>query len=168
MKQSFLFLVMFSIGIFSFACKKKESTITTTNPSSSTSTSTSGTTTGAPVTTYSFSWTENAGAVIVADSAFWTTGNWGTGVRAYKGGMTNFFEINWSGANNTSVGTKTMNPANFDFTFLKENATYVIATSQTLSITGFSSNLLSGNGNVAVTGGTITNLNFQFANLPKR
>ncbi len=168
MKKSIILSALISIGIISFACKKKESTTTTASSNSSTSTTTGGTTTGAPVTTYSFSWTENGGAVNVADSAFWTTGNWGTGVRAYKGGMTNFFEINWSGANNTSIGTKTMNPANSDFTFLKGSATYVIANSQTLSITGFTTNLLSGNGNANVTGGSITNLSFQFSNLPKR
>jgi hypothetical protein len=168
MKKSIILSALISIGIITFACKKKEST--TTTAASSTSTSTSSTTTGAPppVTSYTFSWTENNGSVIVADSAFWTTGNWGTGVRAYKGGMTNFFEINWSGANNTSVGAKTMNASNSDFTFLKGNDTYVIATSQTISITGLSSNLLSGNGNIPVTGGTITTLNFQFMNLPKR
>ena len=47
-------------------------------------------------TTGSFTWTENGGAIITADSAFWTTGPWGTGIRAYKGVFpANFFEINW-------------------------------------------------------------------------
>jgi hypothetical protein len=35
----------------------------------------------------SFTWTENGGAVTTADSAFWTTCNGGTGIRAYKGAI---------------------------------------------------------------------------------
>jgi hypothetical protein len=118
--------------------------------------------------TGSFTWTENAGAVVTADSAFWTTGAWGTGIRAYKGaGMANFFEINWNTINNTSVGAKAL-PTPFGFTFLKGASSYTNPAAQSLSVTAFAGNLLSGNCTVAVTGGSITNLVCTFTNLPQK
>ena len=113
-----------------------------------------------------FTWQENGGVTITADSAFWTTGSWGTGVRAFKGGFVNFFEINWDMQNNTSVGSKALNIGGL--TFLKGSDTYNNTTVQSLNVTGFSGNKLSGNFNVAVTGGSITSLSGAFTRIPVR
>ncbi len=87
MKKSLLSLTVFLciIIVITSSCKKEDTDPDTTN--------------------VSFTWQEDGGAVITADSSFWTTGTWGTGIRAYKGGMVNFFEINWDVMDNTSVGT---------------------------------------------------------------
>jgi hypothetical protein len=116
----------------------------------------------------SFTWTENGGAVITADSAFWTTYNGGTGIRAYKGAnLANFFEINWAGNSNTAVGAKTLNTTG-DFTFVKLPIYYINPTNQTVNITAFANNKITGNATVAVTGGTITSLALTFTELPKK
>jgi hypothetical protein len=116
----------------------------------------------------SFTWTENGGAVITADSAFWTTYNGGTGIRAYKGAnLANFFEINWAGNSNTVVGAKTLNTTG-DFTFVKLPIYYINPTNQTLNLTSFSNNKVTGNATVTVTGGTITTLALTFTELPKK
>jgi hypothetical protein len=116
----------------------------------------------------SFTWKENGGAVITADSAFWTTYNGGTGIRAYKGAnLANFFEINWAGNSNTTVGAKTLNTTG-DFTFVKLPIYYINPTNQTLNITAFANNKITGNATVAVTGGTITTLVLTFTELPKK
>jgi hypothetical protein len=149
-----------------FSCKKKEETPQATNSNTTTTTggtTTGGSTTGAPG---SFTWTENGGPVITADSAYWTTYSTGTGIRASKGGFANYFEINWSGNNNTSVATKTL--AVGDVTFIKGSNTYGNATTQNLSITAFSNNQLSGGFSVAVTGGSITTLVGGFTSIIKK
>jgi hypothetical protein len=116
----------------------------------------------------SFTWTENGGAVITADSAFWTTYNGGTGIRAYKGAnLANFFEINWAGNSNTAVGAKTLNTTG-DFTFVKLPIYYINPTNQLLNISAFANNKITGNATVAVTGGTITTLALTFTELPKK
>jgi hypothetical protein len=115
----------------------------------------------------SFTWTENGGAVITADSAFWTTYNGGTGIRAYKGAnLANFFEINWAGNTNTAVGAKILNTTG-DFTFVKLPIYYINPTNQTLNISAFANNKITGNATVTVTGGTITTLALTFTELPK-
>ncbi|MFA6150793.1 MAG: hypothetical protein WC716_05700 [Chitinophagaceae bacterium] len=114
-----------------------------------------------------FVWKEDGGAEITADSAFWTSWSSGTGVRAYKGGMSNFFEINWDVANNTSVGTKALD-AGKGVTFLKGSATYTNAGSESMNITAFGSDKLSGNFTVTMTGGTIKEVTGTFTNIPKR
>lgn len=132
-----------------FSCKKKEATPEDTSTPTTTGSST--TTGGAG----SFMWQENGGAAISADSAFWTTGTWGTGVRAYKGGMNNFFEINWQGQNAITVGTQTLGA--FDGVTFKKGSTYFNGTSgQSISITASSTSTISGNFNAPVNGGTNT------------
>ncbi|MBP6455836.1 MAG: hypothetical protein KA275_03810 [Chitinophagaceae bacterium] len=154
-QNKFLKFITFSfICISLFSCSKKE-TITDiiTTPTDSSA---------------SFTWTENGGATIKADSAYWTTGAWGTGIRASKGsGVSNYFEINWATQNNTSVGSKTLTVGS-DFTFLQAGNTYTNPTDQLLNITGFSNDKLSGNCTVAVAGGTITTIVCTFSNLPKK
>ena len=159
MKKTTIKITLALTLLLPFACKKKD---TTPNPPSTTSTA-GGATTGAAG---SFTWTENGGAVQTADSAFWTTGTWGTGVRASKGGYTNYFEINWATQNNTSIAAKTI--AVGDFTFLQGSSTYTNSASQTLSVVGFSSNQLSGGFTVAVSGGTITTITGGFNAINKK
>jgi hypothetical protein len=133
------------------SCKKDEATA----PETSTTTS-------------SFTWKENAGALITADSAYWTTWNTGTGIRAYKGGMQNFFEINWTSANNTSIGAKGLITNNFDFTFLKGTESYDISSNQNLTITAYTNNKLSGSFTFAVKGGPISSIEATFSELAKK
>lgn len=92
----------------------------------------------------SFTWTEDGGTTITADSAIWTTGTWGTGIRAYKGGTVQYFEINWSTQNNTSSGAKTLD-AQMGFSYIKNGLLYVNRSAETLTVSGFSNNQLSGN-----------------------
>jgi len=68
-----------------------------------------------------FSWSENGGAIISADSVFGTSGAWGTGIRAYKGGYLNFFELN---LDNADTGDHVLSSSS---AFLKGNDTYPIA-----------------------------------------
>lgn len=136
-----------------FACKKKDDA----EPDNSTnSTTTTGGTTGTPVVAGSFTWTENGGPVNTADSAYWVNWSSGTGIRASKGGFANYFEINWGTANNTSVGTKSLSAG--DFTFIKGSTTYTNSSTQNLSVTAFSSNKLTGEFTVSVSGGTISTI----------
>jgi hypothetical protein len=111
-----------------------------------------------------FSWKENSGPIITADSSFWTTGAWGTGIRAYKNGFANFFEINWSGQNNTNSGSKALQDQ-AGLTFLKGNDTYTNTSSQVINITGFSDNKLSGNFTISVSGGSISTVEATFNNV---
>ena len=148
--------------ILVIGCKKKDST----SPEEESTPTTTGSTTGTPVAAGSFTWTENGGAVNSADSAFWTTGTWGTGVRASKGGFANYFEINWATQNNTSVGSKALTAGSF--TFLKGSATYTNAASENLSVTAFASNALTGGFTVSVSGGSITTIVGGFSALPNK
>lgn len=122
-----------------------------------------------PAASAGFTWQENGGTAIVADSAYWTTGSWGTGIRAFKGGMANFFEINWATQNNTAVGTKTLDPA-FGITFIKSSISYTGTAGQTLNVTEFANNLMSGNFTLPVraSGGATISVAATFASLPKR
>jgi hypothetical protein len=148
-----------------FSCKKKEATA----PDPASTSSTTGGTTGGTITAPAggFAWTENGGATINADSAYWTTWASGTGVRAYKGGMANYFEINWGTTqNNTAVGAKPL--ALSDLTFLKGSATYTNNATSNLNVTAFASNQLSGNFTVSVSGGSITNIIGTFNAIQKK
>jgi hypothetical protein len=144
-------LILAGIIVLFAACKKDDNTTTT------------------PITptTDGFTWKEDGGAEIKADSAFWTTWASGTGVRAYKGGMTNFFEINWSGANNTATGTYTLTSGG-GITFLKGADTYTNTAKEVLTITAFTADKLSGNFTTALSGGSVKNVSVTFTNLPKR
>jgi hypothetical protein len=137
------------------ACKKEEDKSSSTNQNPT-------------PTAATFEWQENGGPKLTADSAFWTTGAWGTGIRAYKGGMENFFEINWSGNNNSAIGAKVISSANYGFTFLKGGTSYSISTDQNLNITAVETNTITGNFNMNVTGGTISTISANFSALPKK
>ncbi len=108
-----------------------------------------------------FSWTEDGGTLLTADSAFWTSGSWGAGVRAYKGGFANFFELNLDNAN---TGSHTLSTSS---AFLKGNDTYAIS-SGSLVVSANASDKLSGNFEAKVSGGTIKTVKGNFANLKKK
>ena len=148
-----------------FSCKKKDASA----PATTSPTTTTGSTTGGTVIAPAggFAWSENGGATINADSAYWTTWSNGTGVRAFKGGYANYFEINWgTSQNNTAIGAKPL--ALSDLTFLKGASTYTNNATSNLNVTAFASNQLSGNFTVSVSGGTITSLVGAFNNLPNK
>ncbi len=119
-----------------------------------------------PVVQDGFRWKENGGSETIADSAYWTTGAWGTGIRAYKNGMSNYFEINWSTQNNTAIGSKTI--AINDFTFLQNSASYTNAAAGTLSISAFSNNKLSGSCTITVSGSSTKTIDATFGNIGKK
>lgn len=156
-----LTLVLLTTSLI-FSCKKKNET----PPENLNSTTTTGSS-PQPVSG-SFQWQENGGAIQIADSSFWTTGTWGTGVRAFKGGYANMFEINWATQNNTSAGTKTLSAANYGFSYIKATTTYTNSVDQSLNISAFNNNQLSGNFNVAVVGGTITAITGTFITINKK
>lgn len=144
---------MIALAILTFTACKKKTTTTAPAPNN--------------VVT-GFTWTENGGAVMTADSAYWVTGAWGTGIRAYKGtGFSNYFEINWATQNNTNTGAKTL-ASGGGFTFLQGADTYTNTADQTLNVTAFDTDKLSGNCTVTVSGGAITTLVCTFSNLPKQ
>lgn len=145
-----------------FSCAKDE------NPAPVSNSSGTPVTPPPPSSSGTFTWSEDGGAVITADSAFWVTGTWGTGIRVYKNGYDNFFEINWATQDNISVGTKILEVSNYGFTFIKGSSTYSCSTDQNLNITASASNKIDGNFNVPVTGGTITTISATFTGLPKQ
>ncbi len=151
MKSFLLLLSCFAVCLLFSACSEDEATAPTAKTASQ------------------FSWQENGGASTTADSAYWTTWSTGTGIRAYKGGMQNYFEINWASGNNTSAGSKALKTGIGDFTFLKGSASYDIASDQSLTITAFNNNTLSGSFTFTVSGGpTITTIQAAFTDLPKK
>lgn len=155
--KSLLVSLFLGTAILLFSCKKDDK-----EPEAEP------TPTPTPTVTTEFSWKENGGAKIVADSAYWTTGSWGTGIRAFKSGYDNFFEINWDTENNISTGTKVLSVTNYGFTFIKNSITYGIATNQNLSISSSSNDKISGNFTVNVTGGAITTIEGTFTSLSKK
>lgn len=159
MTSKLLIIACTTLLLAGTACKKKSST---TDPSPA---NTTGSTTSTQTAT-GFMWQENSGATITADSAFWTNGGWGAGIRAFKGGYANYFEINWSTPNDASSGTKTINSG--AFTFLKGAATYTNPASQTVTVSSISNNQMSGSFDVAVTGGSITSLTGTFTSISKK
>lgn len=151
--KGILYLSILFSSLFFISCNKEETEPEVTAPIVQ------------PPANGTFSWKENGGSVITADSAFWTTGGWGTGIRAYKGA--DFFEINWDTPNDNSVGAKVL-ATPYGFTFLKSPATYTCSNNETLNITASASNLISGNSSVQVNGGTITTIAIAFTDLPVR
>lgn len=149
------------------SCKKEGCTDSSASNYNEDAKKDNGSCTYLPVVQTGFTWKEDGGSEMLADSAFWTTGAWGTGIRAYKGGMANFFEINWQGADNNSVGTKTLDPA-YGFTFLKNSDSYTGTSGQTLEITAVSGNSISGNFSAPVTGGTISTITGTFTSINKQ
>lgn len=149
-----IFLSIAAIAMLAACTKDKKSTPTPTP-------------TPTPVVKDGFIWKEDGGAEITADSAYWTTWSSGTGVRAFKNGNANFFEINWDVAGNTSVGTKAL-AAGKGINFLKGSSTYTNAGGERMNITAFASEKMSGNFTATITGGSIKEVSATFKNIPKR
>lgn len=161
-----MIILIASVSLLS-SCKKEGCTDSTALNFNDKAKKDDGSCTYAQVAQDGFIWKEDGGSEIKADSAFWTTGTWGTGIRAYKGGMANFFEINWDTQNNTSTGTKPLS-SSYGFTFIKNPSTYSNTGASTITITSFSNDKLSGNFTVSVSGGTIQSIQSTFTNLPKK
>ena len=155
MKNHLLVLITLVVFGITSSCKK-ETTNTNTNNTNTTTTS--------------FSWTENGGSTLTADSAKWTTGAWGTGIRAWKASGTYIFEINWDTINNTSAGTKALDVP-YGFTMLKSGSSatgYVNTAVAYINITAFANDKMSGNFSVpAVDGSNTLTINGTFTNIPK-
>ncbi|MEZ4889349.1 MAG: hypothetical protein R2779_01955 [Crocinitomicaceae bacterium] len=166
MKKTLLSAVVMGLLVVT-ACKKEGCMDNTATNFNVEATKDDGSCQYAPVAQDGFRWKEDGGSEIVADSAFWTTGSWGTGIRAYKGGNSNFFEINWDNQDNTSIGTKTVS-SSYGFTFMKNNTTYTNSGSASVAITAFSDNKMSGNFTISVSGGSIQSIQANFGNLPKK
>lgn len=151
MKKFTRILSVVVLGFSLTYCSKKSNDPT---PATTTTPTTNSTSDG-------FTWSEDGGAVITADSAFWTSGSWGAGVRAYKGGYANFFELNLDNAN---TGNHTLSTSS---AFLKGNDTYAIA-SGSLAISANTNDKLSGNFEAKVSGGMIKTVKGDFSNLKKK
>lgn len=156
MKNLFSMLCAFTLLILTFSCKKNSTNTNTNNNNNNTTTS--------------FTWTENGGSTITADSAKWTTGAWGTGIRAWKASGSYIFEINWDTTSNTSVGTKALNVP-YGFTMLKSGSSatgYVNTAVAYINITAFANDKMSGNFSVPTAdGGNTLTVNGTFSNIPK-
>jgi hypothetical protein len=122
------------------ACSKKSGNNTNNNTPNNSSTFTYTVTTSGSNTSFT------------ADSAFWSTGAWGTGVRAYKAGSL-VFEINWAGQNNTAAGPKPLGVA-VDFTYINGTDFYTPTAPDTLQVSQFVNNLMDGNFDVPITSAT--------------
>lgn len=118
------------------------------------------------LTQTSFTWQEENGDMVKADSAYWTTGAWGTGIRAFKD--TDTIEINWSAPNDTIVGTKVL-PATLGFTYKKAGTIYTNTNAEDLILSpSITAGKITGLSNIAaLSGGTITGVSVVFSNLPK-
>lgn len=113
-------------------------------------------------TTSLFTWTsDNGTTTITADSAYYDS-RYKT-IKAFKGGMAQFVEINLS---NDTVGTYTLGSANA-VSYLNGTALYV-ANAGAVNISAKSSTKISGAFASTSTSGTITVLNGTFANISVR
>lgn len=149
----FILLLLLSSLIFLISCAKASS-----DPDKNTSTVPSGNTSNTQ-----FTWTNNAGSSVTADSSNYYTSF--TTIFAFKNGITNSLEINLSSLN---VGAYLLsNTTGNALTYIVNSTTYT-AKSGTVNITANNSAGLSGNFNCALSGGTLTSLNGQFTEIPKR
>lgn len=125
----------------------------------------------APVapTTVGFHWNENGGQYLTADSAKWDNYAEGTGLRVYKDSNYYFFEVIWKGDSNTTVGSKTVSASSLNFSYERGTDIYAISSSQTVNITAFNNDLLSGNFNMSVFGsGSVNKIDAVFKDVRKR
>lgn len=158
-KTSVFILVAFVCLFHSCQKKQKPSTITST---------------ASPIQD-GFIWTENGGPPITADSAYWTTGTFGTSIKAYQDRGSTFFDIGLGPNIDTTVGVKTVYPPMSGHTHLNDNIRYVvrsfdirtISTPQTLTITAFKNSQMSGSFTFPM-GGPPTVISCTFTHLPKK
>lgn len=159
MKSQLIFLTI-AIGSMLLSCEKEKPTEPGDTP------------TPDPVapTTVGFHWKEDGGAYMTADSAKWDNFAEGSGIRVYKDGDTYFMEAIWTGGtNNTSVGNKTLKASDLNFEYRHGGDSYVITSNQTISITNFSNELLSGKCTISLFGsGPVKKIDAVFKDLPKR
>ncbi len=163
---------MISLGALIICSCKKKTADPVPDPITTTTTTTTGTTTGSTTTGGAampgFTYTPQGGSATVADSAYYTQGGWGSGVRAYKAGSLKF-EINIM-PTTFSTGSYTFTPGQ-GLTYVDVN--YFDYKSGTFNVTAVSGNKASGNFAGVVeynTGPTIAtqNINLVFKDIPKR
>ncbi len=129
------------IAIFSFfACSEEETSDIT------------------PLTSSGFTWTDNAGNSVTADSAYYDS-RYKT-IKAFKGGFTKFVEINLTDG---IVGTYTIGTTNA-FGYLSGTAQY-IASSGSVIITANANSKMSGTFTTAGTGASITTITGAFTDI---
>ncbi|MBS1634868.1 MAG: hypothetical protein JST26_03025 [Bacteroidetes bacterium] len=165
MKRVFITIGFVCAVTWVIGCKKKDNSA----PADDNPVSTTGGNNGGNNTT-SFKWQENGGTVNTADSAYWSFGPAWTGLKAFKGGYANYFEINWAGGNMSAAGTYTLNSG--QFTYLSGASTYTNPAAQNLHIATSATTaasptfaIISGDFNVNVAGGTVSTITGTFTGL---
>ncbi len=163
MKKTILTLATLCLmtGITITACKKKTSDPEPETASTTGTTTTGGTTTGGSGT---FTWTPAGASPIVADSAFCNAAY--NTVIAFKGGYSNYFEINLSGLSVAAYSvTGTSSNA---ITYMNSTSTYT-TTSGNVNITNNASTNVSGNFSASMVSGSLSaSFTGTFANVIKR
>jgi hypothetical protein len=145
MKKTFLTLVALSCITLLWSCKKEDDA----NPSNN---NTGGAT---------FNWTDNTGATVNADSAFYVE-QYHT-IKAYKGGIAQFIEINLTAG---AAGTYTVGSGNA-ISYLNGNTLYTASTGSVV-ISSNTAGKMAGSFTSTGTGGSITALSGAFANMEVR
>ncbi|HOZ87735.1 MAG TPA: hypothetical protein PL029_08255 [Bacteroidia bacterium] len=117
----------------------------------------------APGTQGSFTWQPSGGSTVTADSAYYYSQI--NTIFAFKNVNNTSVEIVLSSlsAGNYSFSSTTGN----DFTFVNGSTTYT-AGSGSINITSAANNKLSGNFNVGLSGGAITNMIGSFSDIPRK
>lgn len=114
-----------------------------------------------PNGTSSFVWVDNTGTSITADSAYFE--NQYKTIKAYKGGVAKFLEIN---LRSDTVGTYTVGSINA-VSYLNGSALYIAATGS-IAITSNANSKMSGSFVSVGTGANLTSINGTFTNIAVR
>ena len=139
-------ILISSISLLTFmACKKKEEAPTP-----------------APAPITSFTWSENGGATVKADSAFFET-RYNT-IKAYNNNGTNFIEINLTAG---TAATYTVSPSSNAISYLVGSNLYT-ASSGSTTISANALSKMSGSFTSTGSGASITSLSGTFNNISVR
>lgn len=170
-KTIFTLSGIFILSVFFISSCKKKSSDPAPDPSSTTTggTTTGGTTTGGNTTAAGFTYTPYGGTATLADSAFYTEGTWGSGVRAFKAGNLKF-EINIL-PTTFSQGSYSSTPS-VSLVYI-DSGNYFAYKSGTLNVTSVANNKSSGDfsGTVEYNSGPVIGtqtISLQFKDIPKR
>jgi hypothetical protein len=151
------------------SCKKKSPDPEPDPTTTTTTTTTGGTTTGGNTAAAGFTYTPFGGAAVIADSAYYVEGAWGSGVRAFKAGGLKF-EINIT-PTTFAAGSYTFTPGH-GLTYV-DGGNYFDYKSGTFDVTGVANNKASGNfsGVVEYNGGSTIatqTISLVFKDIPKK
>lgn len=114
-----------------------------------------------PASTSGFVWVDNTGASVTADSAYYDS-QYKT-IKAFKGGLTKFVEINLTAG---TVGTYTLGTTNA-FSYLSGSSLYMAA-SGSVVITENANSKMTGSFTTTGTGASITSITGTFTNITVR